>query len=636
MFHYVALVWDKSDPKQVEASDVLTKALRASDGSFHTAFDHNGVRILCSDVDPRAFAVHLLPNNSGALLGFAFKRHSDLKDESPDTLAEFDIPATHELIASKGRALISKYWGDYVALLIEPHSHSNQGRAVHVIKDPTGRLPCYVTSFRNVEVLFSCLSDCVGTGLMNFTVNRDYLACSVSGAGYQFAAWARAPMRPVDPLNEVTRIIGGECITISVGGGQRRSRQFYWTPIRCARPELVIDNESEATQALHATLRSAIGTLSRRHESVLMRCSGGLDSSIVSGCLQETKQPGVRVRSYMYYVPGGKSDERYWARLAAEHSGYDLMEVPLEPWNTRLDDPANMQPTVAPVWSALAFRVRNPIELKLFELEPYTAVFNGDGGDFILGRKSVPHAVDDFLRLKGISKGLITVGSRVALRTGTLTWSVLGSAIWRRMRGSAMKDDYEKQITRPALAAEPFKGVGASLTRHPHPWFSASDEVPWDIIHRVGNLVAPPEIYNPFAEPGELAPYIAQPFYSQPMVELCLRIPAYIHFYEGRDRGLARAAFKREIPEQIRRRQWKDQVPGGMETLVDLNRTYLRDTLLGGVLCKEGFLDPAAVQNALSGRFSTAKFYVDELINYLHLECWLRNFASSKALAMVA
>jgi len=160
--------------------------------------------------------------------------------------------------------------------------------------------------------------------------------------------------------------------------------------------------------------------------------------------------------------------------------------------------------------------------------------------------------------------------------------------------------------------------------------------VPWDVIHRVGNLVAPPEIYNPYEEPGAWAPYIAQPFYSQPMVELCLRIPAYIHFHEGRDRGLARAAFKTEIPEQIRRRQWKDQVPGGMETLVRLNRAYLRDVLLGGILCQEGFLNPSAVDTALSGKFSTMQYCIDEVVNYFHLESWLRNFMPARAVAIAA
>ena len=635
MFRFFALLWDKSDPKQAEACDVLSKALRAFDDSFHTAFDCHGVRILCSGADTRTFAVHRLANNGGALLGFAFKRHSDSSDETPDPRAEFDIPATNELISSRGRSLISQYWGDYVALVLEAQSHPNQARAVHVIKDPTGKLPCCVTSWRNVEVLFSCLSDCVRTGLMNFTANRDYIASRVSGAGYNFSAWARAPIRTVDPLNEVTQVHGGECMTIRVGSGQRRSRQFYWTPPQFSRPELVIDNVPEAMQALRATTRSVIGTLSRPHDSVLMRCSGGLDSSIVSGCLQATKGD-QRIRSYMYFIPGGRSDERRWARLAAEHSGYDVMEVPIEPWNTHLDSPAHMQPTVAPVCTALAYRVRDPIEQELFQQEPYTAVFNGDGGDFTFGKQCVPFAVDEFLRFKGLSKGLITLASRVALRTGALTWSVLGSAIARRMRGIAMKDDYEKQLTKPALAAAPFREVCLDLARHPHPWFSECEEVPWHVVQRLGNLTAPSELYNPFTEPGAFSPYIAQPLYSQPMIELCLRIPAYTQFHEGRERGLARAAFKTEIPEQIRRRLWKDMTPGGMETLVRLNRAYLRDVLLGGTLCNEGFLDRIAVQDALSGKFSTMQFCVDELINYFHLESWLRNFTSAKAVAIAA
>jgi asparagine synthase (glutamine-hydrolysing) len=635
MFRFFALIWDKSDPEQAEACDVLSKALRDSDASFHTSLDCHGVRILCSSAGSPTFAVHLLANNGGALLGAAFKRHSDLSDEAPDPQAEFDIPATNELISSRGQSLISQYWGDYVALVLEAHSHANQARAVHVIKDPTGNLPCYVTTWRKVEVLFSCLSDCVRTGLMSFTANRAYVASRISSAGYDYVSCARAPIRTIDSLNEVTQVHRGECVTIRVGGGQLRSRQFYWTPTQFARPEFVIDSVLDAMQALRATVRSATATLSRRHDGVLVRLSGGLDSSIVSGCLKATNG-ALRVRSYAYFVSGGRSDERRWARLAAEHCGYDLIEVPLEPWNIRLESPAPMQPTVAPVWAALAYRGRDPIEQEIFRQEPYTAVFTGDGGDSSFGGECIPYAVDDFLRLKGLSKGLVTLASQVALRTGTLTWRVLGSAIRRRMRGAAMKDDSDKLLIGSALVAEHLRGVAFDSARHPHPWFSDCEDVPWHVIYRLGDLIAPAEFYNPFIEPAAFSPYIASPLYSQPVLELCLRIPTYTHLHEGRDRGLARVAFKTEIPEQIRRRQWKDRFPGAMETIVRQNRAYLCDVLVGGVLCKEGFLDRIAVQNALSGRFSTRQFYVGELMNYLHLELWLRNFASAKAAAMAA
>jgi len=295
-----------------------------------------------------------------------------------------------------------------------------------------------------------------------------------------------------------------------------------------------------------------------------------------------------------------------------------------------------MRPTVAPVWAAFAYQERDPIEQEICRQEPYTAVFTGDGGDTTFGGDCIGFAVDDFLRLKGLSKGLITLASQVALRTGALTWSVLGSAIRRRMRGAAMKDFRDKLMTGATLAADHLRGAGSDSARHPHPWFCECEEVPWHVIHRLGNLVTPAEFYNPFIEPAVFSPHIAAPLYSQPVIELCLRIPVYRHFHEGRDRGLARAAFKTEIPEQIRRRQWKDVFPGAMEALVRRNRAYLRDVLVGGILCNEGFLDRIAVQNALSGGFSTTQFYVGELMNYLYLELWLRNFASATAVAMAA
>ena len=118
MFRFFALIWDESDPKQAEACDVLSRALRASDDSFRTSFDCHGVRILCSSAGSPTFAVHLLANNGGALLGSAFKRHSDLSDEAPDRQAEFSIAETNELVSSRGRSFLSKYWGDYVALVL--------------------------------------------------------------------------------------------------------------------------------------------------------------------------------------------------------------------------------------------------------------------------------------------------------------------------------------------------------------------------------------------------------------------------------------------------------------------------------------------------------------------------------------
>jgi len=119
-------------------------------------------------------------------------------------------------------------------------------------------------------------------------------------------------------------------------------------------------------------------------------------------------------------------------------------------------------------------------------------------------------------------------------------------------------------------------------------------------------------------------------------VELSLRIPVYILFHRGCERGLAREAFRHDVPYPILRRQWKDRAPGAFEDLVRRNRAFLYDTLLGGVLCREGLLDRTAIESALSGALSMRQFQVIELMNCLHLENWLRHFVGNSVRRLAA
>jgi asparagine synthase (glutamine-hydrolysing) len=270
------------------------------------------------------------------------------------------------------------------------------------------------------------------------------------------------------------------------------------------------------------------------------------------------------------------------------------------------------------------------MERKVAESHPHTAIFCGDGGDSGFGGECISLAVDDLLRLKGlvngIGSGMIRLASQVALRTDSLTWSVLRRALRRRRLGSSMHDHREKLLMGAALANREVRAAALRSSQYPHPWFAACDHVPWHVIGRLGNLLGSPESNDPFLSPDAFSPYIAAPLYSQPVVELCLRIPVYTHFHRGHERGLARTAFQQEVPLPILRRQWKDRAPGAFEDLVRRNRAYISEILLGGVLYRDGFLDRDATRNALSGAISSQQFQVGEILNYLHLENWLRHF----------
>src|SRR4029078_11159828 len=118
---------------------------------------------------------------------------------------------------------------------------------------------------------------------------------------------------------------------------------------------------------------------------------------------------------------------------------------------------------------------------------------------------------------------------------------------------------------------------------YPHPWFSQLRYVPWDVIRRLGLLVGTPEVYN-VIDAAQPEPELIAPLYAQPAIELLLRIPIHVHAEGGRDRGLARRAFVREVPEATLQRHWKDRAPGFHSELLLRNLDLVSELFLDGVL----------------------------------------------------
>jgi asparagine synthase (glutamine-hydrolysing) len=611
LFRYIALIWNPKNPAASEIVCLLSRRISDVVSTLRESFRSDGLTVMCSDVEANSLKPYHLENVSGVVLGRLFRRNSDINDDRAAEECAFNSADSDRLIASKGRSLITDYWGEYVAFLID-----KSDAVKRIIKDPTGSLPCFYCSWRNVDIAFSCLSDCIDLGLLPFTINWSYVASNVGSGGYDAS---------LKSLNEVTEVHRGECLEITSEG--RSAVKLYWNPTSFAEPGCAMESVSSAVQALRASVRSATRALAQSHEKILMRLSGGLDSSIISGCLRDIA-PRPVVTSYTYFAPHGRSDERRWARLAADYAGSEHLELEMNPSNVRLDSLIGARPSVSPT-SAFSQLKLGEMEREIAATHSYTAVFSGDGGDSVLGGVCIPSAVDDFIRLRGLSRGIFKLAAQVALRTNTLAWHVLCNAARRRMFGSDMRDYREKLLRGTALAADNTRGLRLNCDAFPHPWFEEHTEVPWHIINRLGNLIAPPDFYNPFVPPAAPSPFVASPLYSQPVVELSLRIPVFAHFFEGRERGLARTAFGHEVPAPILQRQWKDRAPGVFEELVFRNRKFLREMLLGGALCSHKLLDAGAIESVLSDDFNTKPFFVNELMKHLILEIWVRHFVAS-------
>ena len=605
MFRYIALVWHVTDEQQSGTAASLEERLRARD--WTSAFVSDGFRVFCVDAGSGALRPSPLAEDAGVVLGTAFERNRDVDDDSPPRRASFSARGSAAILASHGRWLIENCWGNYVALL-----HDASNGTVSVLKDPTGTLPCFKTIFENVTIVFSHIGDCIDIGVRGFTVSRTYLRTRVLGFSDLEG----------NALDEIEQIRRGECIDLDPGARPvLRSRRFHWDPFTFVQGQGAIEDPSRAARAMHAIVRSCTQALSAGHTNLLHRLSGGLDSSIVAGCLgRASTQP--RITCYTFFNPQGRSDERPWARLAAEHAGFELLECPIAPADVQFAELVRTRPAPEPV-SLLTYMLRSTVERNLALERKITAVFTGDGGDSGFCSDSFSYAVTDYLRRHGPRLAALRLASEVALRTERSTAAVLLSSLRHWLLGANMSEQLPALLMGSQLVSAQLRDAFTMPKNYPHPWFSQLGHMPWDVIRRLGVLVSTPEFYN-VVDVTQPEPEIISPLYAQPALELFLRIPIHVHAERGNDRGLARRAFAREVPQKILQRLWKDRAPGFHSGLLLRNLDLVRELFLDGVLVREGLLDRAAVEAALAaGPAKTAVLPV-EIYRHLDVEIWAR------------
>jgi asparagine synthase (glutamine-hydrolysing) len=167
-----------------------------------------------------------------------------------------------------------------------------------------------------------------------------------------------------------------------------------------------------------------------------------------------------------------------------------------------------------------------------------------------------------------------------------------------------------------------------ALRRQPLPWVRKGIHVPPGKQFHVFSMMSPGGYYSAFERTHEPA-YIV-PLMSQPIVELCLRIPTYVLASNGWDREIARSAFVDDVPAEILRRRSKGGQEQYTNDLFRKNRDFIRELLLNGGLVREGLLDKAKVEQALTGRPSNILAGTGKLSQYISVEAWLKICAAHR------
>lgn len=608
MFRFLGMVWDPASPQQQATAHLIAERLRQLSPAWRQEFSTPGLQVFCAGARDHARQLHLVGDQGGIVIGSLLARSRDLFSPAAAQQLRFDETQSRAFVQSRSQWLIDHAWGDYVAF-----GQDTANGCKWVLKDPTGLLPCLRTEFGGLNIFFSRISDCLDLQL-RFTVNETFLhSLMMIGTTFQDAA----------SLNEASPVRRGECVEFKKdSAGWHSSSKMYWTPVRYTGAEDLIEDPQTAARAMRSVIRSATASLASQHRSLLLRLSGGLDSSIMAGCLKGTTE---RFTAYTYFSPVGRSDERPWARLAAAHAGCEHIEYPLQPLDMDLSLGLRMPPSPEPS-PLLGFIQRNTVERELIERTQATGVFSGDGGDSGFCSDSLTYAVPEFLRRHGITPRLFRLASQVALLTEKSSWAVLTTAIRRVMANQDVGTPRDRILEASQLVSPDLKQDFRGHDSVSHPWFQGQRRVPWDKIRRIGTLMMAPDYYSVAVPDDAPVPEVVSPLYSQPVIELLLRIPIHTHFHRGRDRGLAREAFAAEAPEPILRRLWKDRAPGFHDQLLERERPFLKETLLNGVLARNGLLNRPLLEEVLSSGPTKNTVFPGEIFRHLDSELWARHW----------
>jgi asparagine synthase (glutamine-hydrolysing) len=589
MYRFLACTWDVEHHEAAQQAVAIAARLRASGGVWRTVMDTPGLIVLCIGDDGPTWQTYLLAADSGAVLGMLFQRASDGRSRA--SASSFDPYESRAIVQTGGEHLVRRYWGRYVAFLRDPLAQRQ-----YILRDPTGLLPCYAARIESVDVYFSWLADAIQAGISATRIDVDYVRAKLQNE----LAYGRRT-----GLTDISHVLGGECIAHHRG---KIARTLVWNPLHECEPP--IEDSMHAAAELRRVTHDVVQAWAGRYKSIIHALSGGLDSSIVLACLHGVPTTVTCLNAFN----AGAGDERVIARLGAQRAGCELIEQHRIGAQVRLDSLLPAPPSPEPI-NHMAWLNHTIDEAPIALERGAGAIFTGQGGDEILARTGATWAVRDYVRRHGIRPALLARAMEAARQEQLSVWKVL-----RRALSSARWDPQsEMDALTGSNASSP---LCVDLGEHPAMRGAPSHLACGKRRHAYLLTPLPPSVWNPVT-----APVIERvmPLRSQPLLELCLRIPTYALIEDGWDRALARRAFCSDLPAEVVSRRTKGEISEYALDVLIGNLPFIRDLLLRGRLVKEGFHDRSQLAPLLSIDRARDPGLIARIHDCINIEVWLRS-----------
>jgi asparagine synthase (glutamine-hydrolysing) len=372
----------------------------------------------------------------------------------------------------------------------------------------------------------------------------------------------------------------------------------------------------ELEEGLADTVRRCVSCWASVHGRLLVSVSGGLDSSIVVAALASC---GADAHCLTLYGDDPAGDERPFARALCNHLGLPLIERPYS-----MDD--------IDISSALGAHLPRPSDrthaqsyekahLAIAGDLAATAFVTGNGGDSLFNYSQSAAAAADRLLAGGFRRGVFDSLGDVSKQTGCGLFRAALSAL----RIAFGPRSYRVRPDTMFLHSDAVR----SLESRPvgHPWLDApAGALPGKAAHIASILRV-----QQCLEPGRARDLPAiNPLMAQPLMEFCLAVPSWEWRSGGRDRSLARRAFRKNLPAAVLRRRVKGGPDGFAAEVLDHFRSAIGERLLSGNLVREKIVDRSSLELALSEMRPGAGEERARIFEFLAAEAWIDSWRSRR------
>lgn len=604
MNRFVAMLWDHGSRGSVRRAADLRQSLESSATDWQLVLDRPGFLVYLRRRLSEAIGNAALDKLDGLVVGSLFKRGHE--NEGP--LSRLPEADAQQLAASSGKWALDACWGSYVAIWRAPNTPRFE-----MLRDPCGGQSCYHVQNQGVQMLCAYPLDIASLPGLTFSIDWDFLRAFLLSSSFTTRHTG---------LRELKELLPGQRMTWTPGSDPTTT--WSWrAPQHAAHKSPASFND--AAEELRETANACFAAYGRAHRRLIVRLSGGLDSSVVTGLFR--RSGAVEMKAVHLVARDYESHERELARLVARHVGIELVEIPIEEADASTAD-VLQSPQLARPTTHIFGQAISGLTADLCQSYGARALAAGHGGDaMFLQRSLATDTLTDHVHAYGFGHDFLGAAYDAARLQEKSVWSVLG-----RLRRSLRSKPDPLQVAGSLLVGKNSLLTPEAAGSIPndykwHPWLAESGGMPPGKVRQVAALLALYGYHSPHAPDADFD--MLAPLFSQPLLELVLRTPTYVLTRGGMDRSLERTAFADLLPPAVVRRTAKGFVSHQLLTRLSKRPDELRTLLLDGELTRLGWLSRPDLERAASQAALSQGRALPLILNLVAVESWLRAWRSA-------